>query len=370
MKLGTPTIEFLGATIGESKIKLQTHIITKIADFKDQDLQTTKGLRSWLGLLNYARSYIPNLGKILGPLYSKTSPNGEKRMNTQDWALIKKVKGMIKKLPDLSIPPVKCYVLIETDGCMEGWGGVCKWKLQKHDSKAEERICAYASGKFSPPKATIDAEIYAVMNSLNSFKIYYLDKEKLLIRTDCQAIISFFNKSAQNNPSRVRWIAFTDFITGLSIPVQFQHIEGKDNILADALSRLLCVIIGPWNLSEKDLLILGQTEETLKQLSCKPSIAASRHLAGLITSWSNTKSWPSLAKAESSTQKNIRREPIWRTSNGQQQGTSSTASESLSLSAELKKTTLNSGVHKSRDFTSRMPSQLSPIQESNYWRPF
>ncbi|XP_042380150.1 uncharacterized protein LOC121972563 [Zingiber officinale] len=43
MKLGSPTIEFLGATIGESKIKLQTHIITKIVDFSDQELQTTKG---------------------------------------------------------------------------------------------------------------------------------------------------------------------------------------------------------------------------------------------------------------------------------------------------------------------------------------
>ncbi|KAG6508931.1 hypothetical protein ZIOFF_034313 [Zingiber officinale] len=119
-----------------------------------------------------------------------------------------------------------------------------KWKPMKFDSKSAEQISAYASGKFSPPKSTIDAEIYAVMNSLNSFKIYYLDKEELLIRTDCQAIISFFNKSSQNKPSRVRWIAFTDFITGLGIPVQFQHIEGKDNTLSDALSRLVSVITG------------------------------------------------------------------------------------------------------------------------------
>ncbi|KAG6510395.1 hypothetical protein ZIOFF_028405 [Zingiber officinale] len=358
MKLGSPTIEFLGATIGESKIKLQAHIITKIADFSDQELQTTKGLRSWLGLLNYARSYIPNLGKIPGPLYAKTSPKGEKKMNSQDWALVKKVKAIIKTLPDLTIPPVKCYMLIETDGCMEGWGGICKWKLQKHDSKLDEKICAYASGKFSPPKSTIDAEIYAVMNSLNSFKIYYLDKEELLIRTDCQTIISFFNKSAQNKPSRVRWIAFTDFITGLGIPVHFQHIEGKDNLLADALSRLLCVITGPWIPTEKDLLILIQMEKTLKQLSCKPNTAASHHLAGLIIFWSNTKNWPNPVKTESSIQRSTRKEPIWKTLSRQQQETSSTVSESWSLSAGLKKMTLNSGAHKNKGSTSKMPFQL------------
>ncbi|KAG6511713.1 hypothetical protein ZIOFF_029790 [Zingiber officinale] len=147
MKIGSPTIEFLGATIGNSKIKLQPHIISKVADFKKEELQTTKGLRSWLGILNYARSYIPNLGKILGPLYSKTSPNGEKRMNGQDWAVVDKVKSIIKDLPELAIPPAQCYVIIEADGCMEGWGGVLKWKPQKYDPKTSELISAYASGK-------------------------------------------------------------------------------------------------------------------------------------------------------------------------------------------------------------------------------
>ncbi|KAG6506045.1 hypothetical protein ZIOFF_031360 [Zingiber officinale] len=49
---------------------------------------------------------------------------------------------------------------------------------------SKKNIIIYASGKFSPPKSTIDAEIHAVMNSLNNFKIYYLDKEEILIRTD------------------------------------------------------------------------------------------------------------------------------------------------------------------------------------------
>ncbi|KAG6502916.1 hypothetical protein ZIOFF_035205 [Zingiber officinale] len=288
MKIGSPTIEFLGATIGQSTIKLQAHIISKVADFKDEELKTTKGLRSWLGLLNYARSYIPNLGKTFGPLYSKTSPNGERRMNSQDWRLIREVKAMVKNLPDLTIPPEKCFVIIEADGCMDGWGGILKWKQQKYDSKASEQISAYASGKFSPPKSTINAEIHAVMNSLNSFKIYYLDKEELLIRIDCQAIISFFNKSAQNKPSRVRWIAFTDFITGLGIPVQFQHIEGNENILADALSRLVCLITGPCILETEDHQIMVQIESALKEMKEKPNPQATQALIGVINSWLNT----------------------------------------------------------------------------------
>ncbi|KAG6481686.1 hypothetical protein ZIOFF_058305 [Zingiber officinale] len=161
MKIGTPVVEFLGATIGPSTIKLQTHIISKIIDFKESELETLKGLRSWLDLLNYARSYIPNLGRLLGPLYSKTSPTGERRMNSQDWSLVRKIKRIISDLPDLAIPPEECFIILETDGCMEGWGDICKWKKKKEDPRTEEKICAYASEKYSPLKSTIDVEIHA-----------------------------------------------------------------------------------------------------------------------------------------------------------------------------------------------------------------
>ncbi|KAG6522011.1 hypothetical protein ZIOFF_019145 [Zingiber officinale] len=343
MKIGSPTIEFLGATIGNSTIKLQAHIISKVADFKDEELKTTKGLRtlrSWLGLLNYARSYIPNLGKILGPLYSKTSPNGERRMNAQDWRLIREVKAMIQNLPDLTITPEKCFVIIEADGCMDGWGGILKWKQQKYDSKASEQISAYASGKFSPPKSTIDAEIHAVMNSLNSFKIYYLDKEELLIRTDFQAIISFFNKSAQSKPSRVRWVSFTDFITGLGIPVHFQHIEGNENILADALSRLVCLITGPCILETRDHQIMVQVESALKEMKEKPNPQATQSLIEVINSWLNM----SLSAEEPAHGPVLHKKktcgPTLQTLNGQSASTLLTTSGSSSLSWMPKNKTL------------------------------
>ncbi|KAG6517513.1 hypothetical protein ZIOFF_020905 [Zingiber officinale] len=50
---------------------------------------------------------------------------------------------------------------ITLNGSMEGWGGICKWKKSKFDSRSTERVCAYASGKFPSIKAAIDAEIYA-----------------------------------------------------------------------------------------------------------------------------------------------------------------------------------------------------------------
>jgi hypothetical protein len=264
MKIAVKEIEFLGAIIGNRKIKLQPHIIKKIISFREEKLKEKSGLRSWLGILNYARSYIPNLGTLLGPLYSKTSPHGDKRLKPSDYELIRKIKEKVQNLPNLEIAPQGSYIILETDGCMEGWGGICKWKPFKNDPRSSEKICAYASGKFPVIKSTIDAEIFACMETLKALKIHYLDRKEITLRTDCQAIISFYNKSAQNKPSRVRWINFCDFITGTGVQINFEHIDGKLNVLADSLSRLtnLC-FSGCLTQEQQENLVLW--EEALKE---------------------------------------------------------------------------------------------------------
>ncbi|KAG6521836.1 hypothetical protein ZIOFF_018969 [Zingiber officinale] len=128
---------------------------------------------------------------------------------------------------------------METDGSIMGWGGVCKWKPNKANPINMEKVCAYAHGKFPTVKSVIDAEIFVVMETMSALKIHFLDKEEITLRTDCQAIIGFHNKSVKNKPFGVRWIAFMDFITGIGIKVNFEHIDGKLNIFADSLSRLV-----------------------------------------------------------------------------------------------------------------------------------
>ncbi|GJT19082.1 putative polyprotein [Tanacetum coccineum] len=121
----------------------------------------------------------------------------------------------------------------------EGWGGIVKWKKSKGDPRSSEKIYAYASGKFSTSQSIIDAEINACINTLEKLKIYYLDKQEVTLRIDCHAIISFYNKTNSNKSSRVRWIKFADAVTGTSVKINIEHIEGRHNTHVGSLSRLV-----------------------------------------------------------------------------------------------------------------------------------
>ncbi|GKC30148.1 ORFIII-like polyprotein [Tanacetum coccineum] len=177
MKIAVSTIDFLGAVIGEGTIKL--------------------------------------------PLYEKTNAHGDKRLKSSDYELVKKIKEQVQNLLDLEIPPENAYIVLETDGCMERWGGIVKWKKSKGE---------------------------------------------VTLRTDCQAIISFYNKTNSNKSSRVGWIKFADAVTGTSVKINIEHIEGKHNTLADSLLRLvnLCFAECTGEMKELAVAALYSVEEVLQ----------------------------------------------------------------------------------------------------------
>ncbi|KAL4562052.1 hypothetical protein LXL04_034242 [Taraxacum kok-saghyz] len=120
-------------------------------------------------------------------------------------------------------------------------------------------------------QSTIDAEISACINVLEKLKIYYLDKKEIALRTDCQAIVSFYNKTNSNTASRVRWLKFADIITGTGLQIHIEYIDGKQNVLTDSLSRLvnLCFAGCTEQVQAKEVVMksLQITEELLQDIA-------------------------------------------------------------------------------------------------------
>ena len=230
-------IGFLGVEIGDGKIKLQSHIAKKILD--TPNIRDIKTLQQFLGLVNYARSFIKDLGKLVGPLYGILRGTIVKQFNIEDDKQIENVKLAVKNLPYLKLPLDKNYLIVETDACQLGWGAVLIAKANKYSTRTNEQVCRYSSRQYIERGLTssIDQEILVVNYALDSFRLFLIYKKEILVRTDYEAVVKIFN----NKNSKRRWLALKDRIINSNYRVIFEHIKGSENSLADRLSRCLFI---------------------------------------------------------------------------------------------------------------------------------
>ena len=115
------------------------------------------------------------------------------------------------------------YLIIESDGYEKGWGVVLKARPHKYSNKAEEHICRYSSGQFKEKGLTssIDQDILPVNYALDSFGLFILNKKEILVRTDCEPIVKFFNNKNSKRINQRRWLAFKDRIINSNCRVIF-----------------------------------------------------------------------------------------------------------------------------------------------------
>ena len=148
---------------------------------------------------------------------------GVKLFNNEDNLQIEKIKKVVKALHDLKLPLDTDYLIIESDGCEKGWGAVLKTRPHKYSNKIEEQISRYSSGQFKEKGLTssIDQEIMAVIYALDSFRLFILNKKEILVRTDCEAIVKFFNNKNSKRINQRRWLAFKDKIINSNYRVIF-----------------------------------------------------------------------------------------------------------------------------------------------------
>lgn len=109
--------------------------------------------------------------------------------------------------------------------------------------KEKKKICRYWSGSYREKwnTASIDVELLAIRYALESFELFILGKEEFTIRTDCTAIVKYYNKmkTEKNRSSLNRWHNLTSYIIEKGLKHHIEHIIGENYKIVDILSRLL-----------------------------------------------------------------------------------------------------------------------------------
>ena len=226
--VGFQNLECLGHLVGGTLIRPCPDKILAIE--KAERPVTKKQVRSFLGLVGFYRSFIPNFSHIAAPLTELTKKGESNKVHWDEpqQRAFDSLKALtvqpILKMADLSKP-----FTLQVDASNEGLGAVL---LQ--DEEGKKSPIAYASRKLKPSEksyAVIEKECLALVWAVQKFH-RYLYGTAFTIETDHQPL-SYLNKAKLTNSRLMRWALALQ-------PYRFHivAIRGAENVGADYLSRV------------------------------------------------------------------------------------------------------------------------------------
>ncbi|KAJ8044259.1 hypothetical protein HOLleu_11669 [Holothuria leucospilota] len=230
--IGCKSLVFLGHIVGEGIIKPLPDKITKISNASRPT--TKKEVRSFVGLSNYYRKFIPNFAALAAPLTDLTKARGtrEVKWGPPQQRAFDTLKERLSSSPILHLPdPSKTFIL-KTDASDIGLGAV----LMQRDADQCFPIY-YASRKLLPRErnyAVIERECLALVWAISKFHVYLYGKE-FILETDHHPL-AYLSTAKMNNSRVMRW--------ALSLqPYRYtvHAVKGIDNVVADYLSRCIQV---------------------------------------------------------------------------------------------------------------------------------
>lgn len=228
--LANAEVQYLGHVVGQGKRRPSD---IKVLAIKNFPLPKTKtDLRSFIGLADYYRNYIPNFAHVASPLTDalrKAEPNVVRWTEERNNAFLQ-IKKLLTSDPVLASPDYTRTFLVQCDASNRGLGVV----LSQVNEKGEEHPVVYASRKLTTREqaySTVEKECACMVWSIEKLSCY-LKGSSFIFETDHSPLV-WLNQMSNKNSRLMRWsLALQQF----SFTVR--HKKGKNHRNADALSRI------------------------------------------------------------------------------------------------------------------------------------
>lgn len=227
MKLCFNEVSFLGNIVSYNEIKVDPSRTKAILQCKQP--RNKKELASFIGMVSYLSKYLKDYSVIAAPLNELRKKNCKFKFTQQCMNAFQKLKEMICSPPVLAIPNLNAEFELYTDASEIGCGGA----LMQKDEFGVSKPVSYFSKKFTESERNLSVyqkEALGVILSFNKFNCY-LEHREFKLYTDNSAlsyVLSHFKKINKLG----RWCEQI-----LKYKFTVYHVKGKDNKLADFLSR-------------------------------------------------------------------------------------------------------------------------------------
>jgi len=232
--LGSTSVPYLGHRLTAMGIqpgidKTQALAATKFP-------RTLRQMRAFLGLANYFRSYVPNFARLAATLYATTRSNfqwGKTPLPEDAYEAFGKIKKILTESPLLAYPNREGRFHLYVDAALgddQEAGGLGAALFQTQPDGSQKPV-AYASRQLQPHEKNYSPfllELRAVVYGLESFHHHVFGKT-FTVYTDHKPLTNL-SKVHSKTLNRLQEEI-------LKYHFQIKHIPGKENPVADYLSR-------------------------------------------------------------------------------------------------------------------------------------
>ena len=227
--LGKTSLEFLGYRVDKHGIAPLPERIEAIRSCKAPT--TVKELQRFLGMINYYRRFIPKAAKHLFHLFEALSSKPKVlEWNPDREKSFQAIKEALAKTTMLRHPRPEANLALTTDASDLAIGAV----LEQRGPKGWEPLGFYSMKLNASQRKwpTFDRELLAAFRGIRHFR-YMLEGRTFTIYTDHQSLVPALAKKSE--PLNARQ---TNQLSGIAeYTTDIRYIEGKSNVVADALSR-------------------------------------------------------------------------------------------------------------------------------------
>ena len=206
--------------------------VTAIREFSRP--RTMKGLRRFLGMINFYCRFISGAAKTLASLHSLLSPHKHSRKNVEwnevDEASFIAVKQQPADATMLAFPILNAPTQFVTDASNTAVGAV----IQQTVAGVTQPVAFFSKSLTSAQKkwSTFNRELLAVFLAVKHFK-YFLDGRPFTVCTDHKPFTFMFTSNMSN--ATARQSRHMNYISNFTSDIQY--IQGEQNVTADCLSR-------------------------------------------------------------------------------------------------------------------------------------
>lgn len=263
---GVSDVTFLGHRISKDGLAPQEKV-RAIIDYKEPTDE--KGLRRFLGMINFYNRFIPNVALIQAPLHDAITSNKKNSNVTIQWndqrrAAFAELKDRLAKVTLLAYPSIDSEWSIQTDASNYAFGAVLQQKTNGcwQPFGFFSRKMSVAQTKYS----TYDKELLAIYAAVKHFH-YMIEGRKFHILTDHKPLTYVFQQRAERvSPRQSRQISLiSEFTTDI------RYVQGTENVVPDALSRVdaigMPVVVTTLELAEEQKKDTGLQNELQTQNS-------------------------------------------------------------------------------------------------------